>query len=49
MFLTGNAVVAAVLGSLSAAVACEHQGNVPTEPNDILDKIDRLERQAQYR
>ena len=49
MYLTGNAVIAAVLGSLSAAVACEHQGNVPTAPNDILDKIDRLERQAQYR
>ena len=35
--------------ALAAAVACEHDGNVPVEPNDVLDKIDRLERQAQYR
>jgi bifunctional ADP-heptose synthase (sugar kinase/adenylyltransferase) len=49
MYLTNNAVAASILGSLSAAVACSHQGNVPTEPNDILARIDRLERLAHYR
>jgi len=49
MYLTRNAVAASILGSLSAAVACEHRGNVPTGPYDILAKIDRLERLARYR
>jgi rfaE bifunctional protein kinase chain/domain/rfaE bifunctional protein nucleotidyltransferase chain/domain len=49
MYLTGNAVIASVLGSLAAAVECEHEGNIPVEPRDVLAKIDRLERLAQYR
>lgn len=45
---TGNEVCAAVLGSLAAAVECEHDGNVPVKPEDVLEKLDRIERLARY-
>jgi rfaE bifunctional protein kinase chain/domain/rfaE bifunctional protein nucleotidyltransferase chain/domain len=48
MYLTGNTVIASILGSLSAAVECEHEGNIPVEPKTVLAKIDHLERLAQY-
>ena len=46
---TGNAVIASILGSIAAAIECEHDGNIPVDPNDVLDKIDRFERLANYR
>lgn len=49
MFQTGNAVIASVLGSLAAAVECEQEGNIPVRPEDVLAKIDQLERLAHYR
>jgi rfaE bifunctional protein nucleotidyltransferase chain/domain len=49
MFLTGNAVIASVLGSLAAAVECEQEGNIPVNPGDVGAKIDQLERLAHYR
>lgn len=49
MFLTGNAVIASVLGSLSAAVECEQEGNIPVTPDEVRAKIDQLERLAHYR
>ena len=30
-----NSVIASVLGSLAAAVECEHEGNVPVRPKDV--------------
>ena len=45
---TGNLVVASILGSISAAVACERQGNVPVSPAEVEDKIGALERLARY-
>ena len=48
LYSTGNNVVAAVLGSLSAAIECEHEGNVPVRPKDVIDKLERLERSANY-
>ena len=47
-YRTGSAVVAAVLGSLSAAVECEHQGNIPVKPEDVLAKLDRYERNTRF-
>jgi rfaE bifunctional protein kinase chain/domain/rfaE bifunctional protein nucleotidyltransferase chain/domain len=46
---TGSIVVGSILGSLAAAVSCEHQGNVPITPAEVEQKIDSLERLARYR
>ena len=48
LFATGNPVIASVLGSFSAAVECEHEGNVPVRPKDVIDKLDHFERLATY-
>lgn len=48
LYATQNAAVASVLGSFAAAVACGHEGNVPIKPKDVIDKLDRFERLANY-
>ncbi len=48
LYATKNAVIASVLGSLAAAVECEHEGNVPVRSEDVLHKLDRFERLANY-
>lgn len=48
LFATNNAVIASVLGSLSAAVVCERQGNVPVSPRDVFGKLERYERLTRY-
>jgi len=45
---TKNEVIASVLGSMAAAVECEHDGNVPVSPEEVLKKIDAMERQINY-
>jgi len=45
---TSEIVIAAVLGSIGAAVSCEHQGNSPVSPTDVEAKITALERRARY-
>jgi len=49
MVATGNAVIAGVLGSFAAAIECEHDGNVPVSPEDVLRKLEHVERQANFR
>jgi rfaE bifunctional protein kinase chain/domain len=44
LFKSQHPVIAAVLGSMAAAVACEHEGNVPVKPGDVLAKLDKFER-----
>ncbi len=46
--VTDNIVVASILGSIAAALACERQGNVPIAPADAHGRIDLLERRANY-
>ncbi len=48
LFTTQNAVVASVLGSFAAAIECEHEGNVPVKPKDVVDKIQHFERMTRY-
>jgi rfaE bifunctional protein kinase chain/domain/rfaE bifunctional protein nucleotidyltransferase chain/domain len=48
LFATGNPVIASILGAFSAAVECEHEGNVPVRPKDVIDKLDHFERLATY-
>ena len=37
---TGDIVLASILGSMAAAVACEYQGNRPVAPAEVEEKID---------
>jgi rfaE bifunctional protein kinase chain/domain len=40
MVATGDELTASVLGSLAAAVECEHDGNIPVRPADVTAKLD---------
>lgn len=48
LLATGNIVIASILGSVSAAVACERPGNVPVTPADVEEKINLLEKRAHF-
>ena len=48
MLATGNPVTATILGSMAAAVECEAEGNVPVQPQDVLGRIDKIEKRARY-
>lgn len=41
-------VAASVLGSLSAALECEAEGNVPIGPEDVLRKLHRVEKRVRF-
>lgn len=43
-----NIVIASILGSVAAAVACERQGNVPVSLTEVQEKIAFLEKCAHY-
>jgi rfaE bifunctional protein kinase chain/domain len=45
---TKSDVIASILGSIAAAVACESEGNNSVEPDDILVKLQAIEKQLQY-
>lgn len=48
MVATRDPVIAAVIGSMAAAVECEADGNTPVGPDDVLAKIDAVEKGARY-
>jgi rfaE bifunctional protein kinase chain/domain len=48
MLATGDPVTATIIGSMAAAVECEADGNVPVRPEDVLARIDAIERRASY-
>jgi rfaE bifunctional protein kinase chain/domain len=48
MVSTQSSVIASILGSVAAALACEHEGNNPVAPDDVLKKLQAVERQIQY-
>jgi rfaE bifunctional protein kinase chain/domain len=45
---SGNPVMAGIIGSLAAAVECEKDGNIPIEPEEILQKLHFLENRINY-
>jgi len=45
---TQSPVIASILGTMAAAIACEREGNLPVAPADVLKKLDAVERQLQY-
>jgi rfaE bifunctional protein kinase chain/domain/rfaE bifunctional protein nucleotidyltransferase chain/domain len=48
LFSTRSALIASVLGSLAAAIECEHDGNVPVSPAQVVTKLAQYERLLQY-
>ncbi|KAF0181186.1 MAG: cytidyltransferase-like protein [Limisphaerales bacterium] len=46
--VTGSNVVASILGSIAAAVACEHDGNNPVAPDAVLKKLAEVEKRARF-
>jgi rfaE bifunctional protein kinase chain/domain len=46
---TGCPVVASILGSIAAALACEQDGNTPIGPEAVLAKMDVIERNAEMK
>jgi len=48
LFSTRSALIASVLGALAAAIECEHDGNVPVSPAQVLAKLAQYERLLQY-
>jgi rfaE bifunctional protein kinase chain/domain len=48
MIATKNDVIASVLGSMAAGIECEHDGNVPVTPDQVLKKIDAVQKHAHY-
>jgi sugar/nucleoside kinase (ribokinase family) len=45
---TKSDVIAGILGSMAAAVACEHEGNISVAPEDVLKKLYAVEKQVRY-
>ncbi len=45
---TDNIVIASILGSIGAAITCEHRGNLPVQPKQVESKIDQLEKAATF-
>ena len=45
---TKSNVVASILGSIAAAVSCEHDGNHPVAPEEVLKKLASLEKRARF-
>lgn len=48
MVSTKSNVIASILGSLAAAIACEHDGNNPVAREDVLKKVNALEKRARF-
>jgi sugar/nucleoside kinase (ribokinase family) len=45
---TGNPVIASILGTMAAAAACAHDGNIAVRPDQLLATMALLERQVLY-
>ncbi len=41
-------VISSILGSMAAAVACEHDGNNPVAPEAVLKKLNEVEKRVHY-
>jgi cytidyltransferase-like protein len=48
MLVNPSEVAASILGSISAALECEADGNMPIGPADVLRRIDSVEKRARY-
>jgi len=48
MVVSESNVIGSILGALAAAVACEHDGNKPVKPEDVLKKLNALEKRSRF-
>jgi rfaE bifunctional protein kinase chain/domain len=48
MVATKNEVIASIIGNMAAGVACEHEGNRSVTPDQVLNKIDSIEKLVNY-
>jgi rfaE bifunctional protein kinase chain/domain len=48
MVATKNQVIAAILGNMAAGVECEHEGNWPVTTDEVMKKIDAVEKIVNY-
>lgn len=48
MMATGSLVMASILGSMAAACECELDGNIPIRSENVLAKIDAVEKLTEY-
>jgi len=48
LLTTDNVTIASILGSVAAAITCERDGNVPVTPEEVEEKINVLEKRAQF-
>ena len=48
MLASKSLVTSSIIGSIAAACECEIDGNVPINPQNIIDKINNLEKQINY-
>ena len=48
MLVSDSPYQATILGSMAAACVCERDGNSPVSPEDVLAKIDAVEKGVRY-
>jgi rfaE bifunctional protein kinase chain/domain len=48
MVASKNEVIASILGNLAAGIECEHDGNWPVTPDQLMKKIDTVEKLVHY-
>jgi bifunctional ADP-heptose synthase (sugar kinase/adenylyltransferase) len=48
MMATGSDCIATIIGCLAAACECERDGNIPISVEDVLQKLESIERQATF-
>jgi rfaE bifunctional protein kinase chain/domain len=44
--VANNPVISSILGSVAAALACEREGNTPVKSEEMIERLDRLEKQV---
>jgi rfaE bifunctional protein kinase chain/domain len=48
MLCTSNLLASSIIGSFAAACACEKEGNVTVTPEDVIKKIDFIEKKVKF-
>ncbi|WP_428079397.1 PfkB family carbohydrate kinase [Candidatus Pelagibacter sp.] len=45
---SGSIIIASILGSIAAALECEKDGNIPIKANDVLNRLNKIEKKLKY-